>query len=107
MNKYMNRKVNGFDSKKEFKRYEELRWMELSGEIKNLKKQVPFELIPAQRINGKVVERACKYIADFTYEKDGQLIVEDVKSPYSRKLPEYVIKRKLLLWIWKIRINEV
>lgn len=106
MNKYRNVKHRGFDSKKEARRYDELKWMELAGEISDLKTQVKFELVPSQRINNKVVERAVNYIADFTYMKDGELVVEDVKG-YTRNDSTYIIKRKLLLWVKGIRIHEV
>ena len=44
------------------------------------------------------------YIADFAYMQDGKYIVEDTKGV---KTPEYVIKRKLMLWLQGIRIREV
>lgn len=107
MNKYRNIKYHGFDSKKEDKRYLQLKALEEAGEISNLERQVKYELIPSQKIDGKVVERACTYTCDFRYVKDGQTVVEDVKSSYTSKLPEYVIKRKLMLFRYGIRINEV
>lgn len=106
--KYKNKKVtcNGikFDSKKEASRYSELLLLERAGAITNLELQVPFELIPSQKINGKVVERACKYVADFCYTENGQKVVEDTKG---FKTAEYIIKRKLMLYIHGIRIKEV
>ena len=107
--KYNNKKitVNGqvFDSKKEARRYQELLLLEKAGEIKNLSRQVKFVLIPSQRDeNGKVVERECYYRADFKYTEDGKTIVEDVKG---FKTKEYIIKRKLLLWRYGIKIREV
>lgn len=40
-----------------------------------------YELIPAQRgADGKVIERAVSYIADFVYERGGKVIVEDAKA---------------------------
>lgn len=106
--KYHSRKVvvDGitFDSKKEARRYLELLQLERAGAIQNLHRQVKFELLPSQRINGRVVERPCNYVADFLYQQGDELIVEDVKG---YKTPEYVIKRKLLLWRHGIRIKEV
>lgn len=96
-----------FDSKKEARRYQELLLLEKAGEIKNLSRQVKFVLIPSQRDeNGKVVERECSYKADFTYEEEGGIktVVEDVKG-YRTK--EYIIKRKLMLYQFGIRIREV
>ena len=72
--------------------------------IKELKRQVKFELIPSQRIDGKVVERACCYIADFVYIRNGRFVVEDAKGVRTK---EYRIKRKLMLYIHGIRITEV
>jgi hypothetical protein len=105
--KYRSRKVTldgiTFDSKKEAARYSELRLLERAGAIRNLRRQVKFELIPSQRIYGKVVERPCAYIADFVYEQDGETIVEDTKG---FKTADYKIKKKLLLWVHGIRIKE-
>lgn len=109
MSKYNSKKtvVDGqkFDSKKEARRYQELLLLEKAGEIKNLCRQVKFVLIPSQRDeNGKVVERECSYKADFTYEEGIKTVVEDVKG-YRTK--EYIIKRKLMLYQYGIRIREV
>lgn len=108
MAKYGNRKIirDGieFDSIKECQRYCELKLMQRAGVISDLQMQVSFELIPSQRIDGKVVERAVNYIADFVYKQDGQTVVEDTKG---YKTPEYIIKRKLMLWVHGIRIREV
>lgn len=95
-----------FDSKKELVRYCELKLLEKGGEITDLKRQVPFMLVPNQIEDGRVVERAVKYIADFTYYENGQFVVEDVKSPVTRT-DAYKIKRKLMLHIHGIRIREV
>lgn len=108
--KYNNKKVtvNGqvFDSKKEANRYKELLLLEKAGAIKDLRMQVKFTLIPAQRdeATGKVVERECSYKADFVYSEDDKTVVEDVKGFRTK---EYVIKRKLMLWRYGIRIREV
>jgi len=111
MTKYGNIKYKGYDSKKEFVRKKELELLEKIGEISNLKKQITYELIPMQYeiINKKkrCIERSVKYIADFQYnDKNGNLVVEDVKSP-ATKTPEYIIKRKLMLYIHGIKIKEV
>ena len=100
-NKYKNRKVfmDGikFDSAKEARRYRELKLLEDAGEITDLRRQVRYELIPAQRIGGKLVERKVDYVADFTYirTKDLKLIVEDVKDGYGdieRYYPMLLVK---------------
>lgn len=108
--KYGSRKVEVdgilFDSRKEARRYAELRLMERAGEISMLERQVPFQLIPAQRDgNGKVIERAVSYIADFVYiNRNGKRIVEDVKG---FRTEVYKIKKKLMLQIYGVRIQEV
>ena len=107
-NKYHNCKITyacaQFDSLAELSRWKELLLLERAGEIKNIKRQVPYELIPAQKINGKVAERSCKYIADFVYtDKSGKTIVEDVKGV---KTAEYIIKRKLMLKVHGVEIFE-
>lgn len=108
MRKYGNRKVirDGieFDSIKECQRYCELKLMQRAGVISDLQMQVPFELIPSQRIDGKVVERAVNYIADFVYQQNGLKVVEDTKGMRTK---DYIIKRKLMLYIHNIRIVEV
>ncbi|MGI6117809.1 MAG: DUF1064 domain-containing protein [Bilifractor sp.] len=118
--KYHARKVfdeNGtrFDSAKELRRWKELQMLQKAGEIENLQRQVKFLLIPEQREpdrigpkggirKGKLIERAVYYIADFTYkDKAGREIVEDTKGI---RTPEYVLKRKLMLYQYNIRILE-
>lgn len=79
-NKYRNNKVEYdgiiFDSKKEAKRYAKLKLLERTGRIKELRRQVPFTLIPKiLDQNGKCIQRACKYYADFVYKLNGKLVV--------------------------------
>lgn len=107
--KYSNRKieVDGivFDSKKEAKVYSELKCLLNANEIKKFERQVTFTLIPSQKINGKIVERPVQYKADFVvHHNDGETAVIDAKG---MRTPAYVIKRKLMLQIHGIRINEV
>lgn len=100
VNKYHNKKVEykgiKFDSIKERDHYIALKQLEQYGFIKDLKMQVPFLLIDTIRHNGKTYPKT-KYIADFTYIKDGKLFVEDVKSEITRKDKTYRLKIKLLL----------
>lgn len=119
ISKYHNHKIylSGmkFDSKKEAMRWVELNHLQDAGEITNLRRQVKFVLIPAQREGetitargiqrpGKLIEREVFYVADFCYEEDGKTVVEDVKG---MKTDVYIIKRKLLLFRYGIRIREV
>ena len=110
MSKYNAQKttVDGitYDSRKEAQRAQELRLMLRAGIISDLREQVPYELIPAQKNEyGKVVERAVIYKADFVYDdENGKTVVEDVKGVRTK---EFVIKRKLMLYEYGIRIREV
>ena len=102
--KYGNMKVvvenQIFDSGREYRRWVELNLLQRAGEISELKRQVKYELIPAQE-----GERACNYTADFVYkDRDGKTVVEDAKGCRTK---EYIIKRKLLLQKFGIRISEV
>ena len=109
MSKYNAQKttVDGitYDSCKEAVRAQELRLLLRAGVISNLREQVPYELIPAQKNEyGKVIERAVVYKADFVYDEKGKTVVEDTKGVRTK---EYIIKRKLMLYEYGIRIREV
>jgi len=97
MNKYRNKKVKvsglTFDSKREYQRWRSLLFMEKSGLIEDLKRQVSFDLIPTLKYNGKTLRKII-YKADFTYFENGKLIVEDSKG---FQTPEFKIKHRLFL----------
>ena len=95
-----------FDSKREANRYAELLLLSSSGQITGLQRQVKFELIPAQKDEkGKYLERAVTYIADFVYrDENGQTVVEDTKGVRTK---DYIIKRKLMLYRYGIKIREI
>lgn len=104
--KYNNKQVtyqgSVYDSKKELARWQELQLLEKAGKISDLRRQVRFELIPAQ--TGKYRhERPCVYNADFVYVKNGETVVEDTKGVRDAK---YVIKRKLMLQLYGYSILE-
>lgn len=118
MSKYHSRKITKdgqtFDSVKEYRRYCELLLFARAGAITNLQRQVKYLLIPAQYEpdtiskrgtvkRGKVIERECAYFADFVYIENGKKVVEDTKGV---RTSEYIMKRKLMLWIHGIRIKE-
>lgn len=122
--KYRNRKVvnrfGEFDSKHEYERFLILRELEATGYISGLKRQVEYILIPDQYAEstetfkkgpnkglkkpGRLLERKCSYIADFVYSEAGETVVEDAKG---FRTPDYIIKRKLLLFVYGIQIKEV
>ena len=94
------------DSKAEARFVNDLRMLEQIGQIRELKFQVKFELIPAQQIDGKCVERACSYLADAVYFDvvKNCRVVSDKKG---FKTADYIIKRKLMLERHGIRVSEV
>lgn len=149
--------IMGFDSVSEYRRWKDLRRMEQAGTISDLRRQVPYELVPQQfemeqtgtkkrkvyfinahqfyrkydavrhaKDNGfkvsdiavveeevpvlkkRIIENALVYTADFVYiDEDGNEVVEDVKSDYTRKEKDYVIRRKLMLFLKHIKIREI
>lgn len=108
MQKYHAKKVKTdgftFDSQKEAKRYLELLFLEKAGKISGLKVHPEYVLLPPQWILGELAERGVKYIGDFEYMMDGETVVEDVKGV---KTPEYILKRKMMLYFHGIQISEV
>ena len=98
--------------------------LQRAGAITELKRQVEFELLPAQfediptgeiyrqgerkgqpKYKRVCVEKAVKYYADFVYkDSDGKYVVEDVKGV---KTKDYVLKRKMCLYFHNIKIKEV
>lgn len=97
-----------FDSRKEAGRYKFLKMLERSGQIKELRLQVPYELQPAFRINGKAV-RSIKYVADFVYkvrDKNGyEKVVEEDAKGYRTDI--YELKRKMFAFRYGFEITEV
>ena len=93
--KYLSKKTTidniVFASKKEAKRYMELKLLERAGKIKNLELQPVFELQPTFKKFGKTY-RAIKYMADFRYKEINKIVIEDTKG-FKNKV--YLLKRKL------------
>ena len=109
-NKYHNKKIyfDGikFDSKKEYKRYLELKLMLKSGLIKNLELQKRYELQPSFKKNGKTI-RKIEYLADFVYydNKLNKIIVQDTKG---FRTETYKIKKKLFEYKYPdLEIEEI
>ncbi|TCB77455.1 DUF1064 domain-containing protein [Acinetobacter sp. ANC 4173] len=98
-----------FDSKKEHRRYIELKVMQQRGEIRDLKHHTKFELAPKTKIEGeKRAKPALRYFADFTYYRiTGEFVVEDVKSVATRKLASYRNKKHLMKTVHNIDVREV
>lgn len=118
--KYGNKKCEfqgiKFDSTLEMNRWIVLKDAERRGVISELARQVEYVLIPNQyrtevvhlktkdKFVDKLVERKVSYFADFVYKKGDETIVEDTKG---RRLPDYKIKRKMMLYMRGIMIREV
>lgn len=88
-----------FASKREAKRWGELRLALAAGAIRDLRRQVRYPLQVSS-------VKATTYIADFVYEdcKTGETVVEDAKG---FKTPEYKLKRKMMAAQYGIEIREV
>jgi len=116
-----------FGSKREAHRWAELKMLEMTGYISDLKTQVPFELIPAQyedvptgeyykrgekkgqpKYKRVCIEQSIVYVADFVYQENGKTVVEDTKGCRDGITYNYfVLKRKLMLYFKGIRVKEV
>lgn len=84
-----------YDSAKEANRYQELLLLERSGQIKDLRRQTKYELQEGFfGISGKWV-RPIVYVADADYWEHGKHVVEDTKSPATKKIKTYQIKKKM------------
>lgn len=95
-----------FDSHKEGFRYIDLKLLERQGLIKDLRRQVSFELQPSYKKNGKII-RAIYYIADFVYYDniERKVIVEDTKG---FRTEVYKLKKKMFEYKYpELEIREV
>ena len=129
-NKYGNKKVviDGieFDSKNEGYRWSYLKLLEKKGEIRNLRRQVYFEITPdiyqiIPRVgkrgqplmpNRRLMLNKCGYYADFVYEarnKKGNIppwrtVIEDFKG---KETKEFILKRKVLWYFRGVFIHII
>lgn len=106
VSKKEDRTVDGivFDSKKEAKRYAELKILALAGEISDLQLQPEFRLWVSPIDRKGNLQDCGAYRADFLYMgRSGEIVVEDVKG---MKTPLYKLKRKLVEAIYGITILE-
>ena len=109
--KYRNKKVFvdnlKFDSKKEYKRWLELKTLERAGHIDGLQHQVSFILAPSVKfVESKRAKPALRIIVDFMYQQNNAVVVEDVKS-VATMTTAFIIKRHLLLAQTGIQIRIV
>lgn len=129
--KYGNHKIKNalgaFDSELEWGRYVFLLDRQKNGKISGLKRQVEYQLLPAQyrteivhlktkdKEIQKLIERPCSYVADFVYERDGKLVVEDCKGAdtyykgkrFTTQTPDFKIKKKMMLYFHDIEVQIV
>lgn len=95
-----------FDSQLERDRYIYLKSLEDKGLIKQLKIQVPFDILDNQSLKGHVIpslgkktSRGLKYITDFVYYRvsDNRWVINDVKG---RTSMVYKVKMKLIIKLY-------
>jgi len=83
-----------FASKKERKRYQELKVLQQHGELLFFLRQVPFHL-----------PGGVKYLCDFmNFWQNGSVTIEDVKG---MKTPMYILKKKQVEKLYPITITEI
>lgn len=102
MSKYNAIRTNGYASKKEAARAQQLKLMQQAGLITDLREQVAFVIAPPVVLAGRK-RPAMKYIADFVYIEDGKLVVNDAKGVITAV---YKIKRHLMKVVNQIDILE-
>lgn len=109
MRKYKNTKVEvddiTFDSKREARRYRQLKLLEKNGDIADLELQPKFTLLEGYTTGQGKRIRKMEYWADFKYIQGGQTIVEDTKG---FKTKDYMLKKKLFEKVYyPLTIREV
>lgn len=121
--KYGNKKVEYdgilFDSTKEKNRYIVLKQAESSGLISDLTLQPRWELLPAKKetyvkhlkTKDKICERTLMlpihYTADFSYIKNGILVVEDVKSSPKLLSRDVPLRLKMMKYFHDIDVRLI
>jgi hypothetical protein len=108
MSKYKSNKIiiDGikFDSKKEGSRYIQLKALLDNNKISNLELQKEYILQPSYKKNGKTI-RKISYFADFVYNENDKVIVEDVKG-YKTEI--YKLKKKIFEYKYPdLEIKEI
>ena len=89
-----------FASKREAKRYGELKLLQRAGEIAELKIQPAFPV----EIGG---HHFCIYTGDFSYtDKSGARIIEDCKSSGTAKDTAYLLRKKAAELFYGIKVIE-
>lgn len=110
MTKYHSRPTNGYASKREAQVASDLQVLARTGAIRNLREQVSFDLLPADKSLG--YSRPLRYIADFVYDEllpddfelKTQRVVADAKG---FKTPVYKLKKRLMLQLLGVEVREL
>ena len=93
-----------FSSKAEAKRYGELKLLERGGEIAGLRLHTSYPLVATSPwLRGKGMNVG-SYVDDFSYELQGERVVEDVKGC---KTAVYRLKKKLVKALYGIDVTEI
>lgn len=110
MSKYGNKKIvvdgEEFDSQLEANRWYELKLLQRAKQIKDLRRQIRFELQSSYKKNGKTIQ-SINYIADFVYYdlNKKKVVVEDTKG---FKTETYKLKKKIFEYIHpELEITEI
>ena len=92
---------HSFDSKKEARRYAELKLLERMGEIRDLRVHPRWPLLVNDREIGSATW-------DFSYiDEVGVFVIEDVKSPATRRETAYRLRRKVFEACHGLEVTEV
>jgi len=97
-----------FDSQREAARYQELKQLALAGVITDLEVHPGWPLIVSAIYTEqpRIFQSVGMFHADFKYTRDGQLIVEDVKSKPT-KTEAYKLRKKIVEAVHGITITEI
>lgn len=95
-----------FHSKGELRRWQELQMLEKAGEITELKRQVRFALSVPTGYSG-VYHVVGHFTPDFWYvERNGEVVIEDFKSPASAKDEAYRLRKKMFEILYPFTVRE-
>ena len=99
-----------FDSRKEARRYQELRLLERAGEIADLELHpvYPIVVVEIWRVGDRPLIDCGRYTADFRYldKSTGATVIEDVKCKATRTTA-YRLRKRLVEAIYGITVTEV
>jgi Fe2+ transport system protein B len=95
-----------FDSRKEARRWAELQLLERAGLVRDLQRQVSYELAPSVKFAGAArAQPPLRLIVDFRYTEGGQTVLEDVKGGEATETDVFRVKRHLLLHLFGLQVR--